>query len=264
MHYYSFRINDHAAETGHLSLVEDAIYRRLIDLYFRTEKPLQDDAQELARLIRARGHEEEIKSVLKEFFYLKKTGWYHPRCDEQLSTFKAKSEKARNSAKSRWSKDDANAERSQCERIADAKRAHCDRNAEAMLTNNHEPITNNHEPITKNQEEKTSKKAPRVPRASVSRPEDVPQQIWDDWIRVRGRVPLTQTAWGVILSEAEKAGVTPAKAVEISAGHGWRGFKAEWLQNKARGKRTDDLAAMDYAPAATASAGFTAGSVWDS
>jgi uncharacterized protein YdaU (DUF1376 family) len=256
MHYYSFRINDHAAETGHLSLIEDAIYRRLIDLYFRTEKPLQDDAQELARLIRARDHENEIKNVLREFFVLKKAGWYHAGCDEQLSGFKAKSDKARNSAKKRWSGIDADAMPTQCERIADAMPTHSDRNADAMLTNNHEPITNNHEPITIL--EKTIKKAPRVPRASISRPDDVSPQVWADWMKARGRTPLTETAWSVIVAEATKAGVSPGKAVEIAAGHGWRGFKADWLNRRSGGKISREPSEMSY----EAPEGFAASNTW--
>lgn len=52
-----------------------------------------------------------------------------------------------------------------------------------------------------------------------------------DWLSVRKqkRAPLTVTAWEGIKAEAEKAGLTPAEAVKISAENSWQGFKAEWI-----------------------------------
>lgn len=44
------------------------------------------------------------------------------------------------------------------------------------------------------------------------------------------RQPLTPMAWGLIKTEAAKAGVTPAEAVSEIVSRGWRGFKASWLQ----------------------------------
>lgn len=49
-----------------------------------------------------------------------------------------------------------------------------------------------------------------------------------DWLKVRGK-PLTPTAWNSVVSEAGKAGITPAEAVRIAAENSWRGFKADWL-----------------------------------
>jgi hypothetical protein len=43
------------------------------------------------------------------------------------------------------------------------------------------------------------------------------------------RQPLTPMAWGLIKSEAAKAGVTVADAVSEIVSRGWRGFKAEWM-----------------------------------
>lgn len=45
------------------------------------------------------------------------------------------------------------------------------------------------------------------------------------------RQPLTPMAWGLIKTEAAKAGVTPSDAVTEIVNRGWRGFKAEWLNN---------------------------------
>jgi hypothetical protein len=51
-----------------------------------------------------------------------------------------------------------------------------------------------------------------------------------DWLKAR-KVPLTQTAWVAIEREAEKAGITSAMAVQVSAENTWRGFRADWYEN---------------------------------
>lgn len=49
-----------------------------------------------------------------------------------------------------------------------------------------------------------------------------------DWLKARGKHPLTPTAWELLKDEADKAGITPARAVEICAAKSWRGFDATW------------------------------------
>ena len=40
MNYYPFHIGDYLSATRHLSWEEDAAYRRLLDTYYTTEKPV--------------------------------------------------------------------------------------------------------------------------------------------------------------------------------------------------------------------------------
>ncbi|WP_170935949.1 hypothetical protein [Pandoraea sp. PE-S2R-1] len=63
--------------------------------------------------------------------------------------------------------------------------------------------------------------------------EGVDKQHAKDWLTIRKvkRLPLTQTAWDDIKLEADKAGMTPAQAVECAAKAGWAGFKGSWMQN---------------------------------
>ena len=51
MHYYQFNIGDYAKSTKHLDPIEDLIYRRLLDIYYDTEKPISSDIKKTARLI---------------------------------------------------------------------------------------------------------------------------------------------------------------------------------------------------------------------
>jgi hypothetical protein len=71
---------------------------------------------------------------------------------------------------------------------------------------------------------------PKEPtKVKAERPADCDEQVWKDWMKARGRNALTDTAWGAMLNEASKAGITPAEAVKVCAERGWRGFRADWL-----------------------------------
>lgn len=76
----------------------------------------------------------------------------------------------------------------------------------------------------------------------VSKPEDtlgvkelvavgVDRQHAQDWLKVRKakKTPLTRTAWDLVVQEAEKAGLSVAEAVRISAENSWAGFRASWM-----------------------------------
>jgi len=64
----------------------------------------------------------------------------------------------------------------------------------------------------------------------------VDRQHAKDWITAR-KAALTKTALDAVANEAEKAGVTLAEAVRVSAERGWRGFKAEWYKNLGTGSK---------------------------
>lgn len=80
----------------------------------------------------------------------------------------------------------------------------------------------------------SSAPAPRKQAATVSLgdlvSEGVDAQHGKDWLAVRAKhkAPLTQTAWDGLKDEAAKAGITPARAVQICAEKSWRGFDSTW------------------------------------
>lgn len=158
MNYYEHHIGDYAAATAHLSLLEDAIYSRLLRRYYLQEGPLPADVRQVARLAGARTPEEveTVEVVLAEFFVLAADGWHNKRSDEEIERYQAKQDKARASANARWNKD---AQPSQCERNATAMRTHSDGNA--LQT-----------PDTSNQTEKPKAGAGRTPNGS---------RLPDDW-----------------------------------------------------------------------------------
>ena len=70
INYYEHHIGDYAAATAHLSLIEDAIYSRMLRRYYLQEVPLPADVSQVARLVGARGADEveAVRVVLGEFF----------------------------------------------------------------------------------------------------------------------------------------------------------------------------------------------------
>ena len=67
---------------------------------------------------------------------------------------------------------------------------------------------------------------------NINRPDSVPEQVWNDFIKIRKakKSPLTQTALNGIEREAEEAGWTLDEAITECVTRGWQGFKAEWVQ----------------------------------
>lgn len=104
MNYYNRHIGDYAKDTGHLSMIEDGAYTRMMDVYYGREQPLPLDRDKLYRLVRVRGAAERkaVDDVLAEFFQMSDGGWHHKRCDGEIARANAKSEKARQSADARW------------------------------------------------------------------------------------------------------------------------------------------------------------------
>lgn len=134
MNYYEHHLGDYVRDTVHLSMLEDAAYRRLLDAYYTREKPLPADVKECWKLARAQSKQEReaVEYVLREFFFLTEEGHTQQRADREISRFKDKQEKARRSANARWSKDSEQSEGSAFEGAGDMRthmRTHSDGNA---------------------------------------------------------------------------------------------------------------------------------------
>lgn len=131
MNYYPHHIGDYLRDTAHLSLVEHGAYRRMLDVYYATEKPLPRAQAQIYRLVGAKNNAEKlaVDVVLGEFWIESEAGWKNTRADSEIAKAQEKSEKARTSAGHRW----------HSEGNANALRPHSEGNA----PNNQEPIANN-------------------------------------------------------------------------------------------------------------------------
>jgi uncharacterized protein YdaU (DUF1376 family) len=147
MNYYEHHLGDYMRDTAHLSLIEDAVYRRLIDAYYAREAPLPKELSECCKLARIskKVERDAVQYVLKEFFVLAEDGYRQKRCDEVIAKYKDKKNKAKASAEARWG----------------ACQSDSERNASAMRTHSEGNAPNNQTPVTSNQEEAQS--ASRAP-----------------------------------------------------------------------------------------------------
>jgi uncharacterized protein YdaU (DUF1376 family) len=206
MHYYQFHIGDYMSHTRHLSIYEDLAYRRLLDFYFLHEQPIKH--RDVARQIGMREHEEDVLTVLNEFFLSTPEGFVNPRADKEIQQYKEYSEAGKRGAAKRWGTP-PNGE------------AISPPNAPPIATNNHKPITNNHKP----KKEKAT---------VVACPDFVEQQVWDDFLSIRKakNAPMSKTALKAIELEAKKAGWSLNTAISESVSRGWQSFKAEWVKEK--------------------------------
>ena len=85
---------------------------------------------------------------------------------------------------------------------------------------------------------------PSKPKTKVERPDDVPEQVWDDWLALRRakKAPCSKTALTRFRSEASKAGLSLSEAMEIAVQNGWQGFQAAWVANRgANGQKINPI-----------------------
>ena len=129
MHFYQFHIGDYKSHTHHLSLIEDLAFRRLLDHYYLHEAPIKQ--RDIARQIGMKDNEQEVLTVLNEFFISTDQGFINPRADEEIAKYRKFSEDGKKGAAKRWHKG-TNGE------------AYSPPIATPIATNNQEPITNNH------------------------------------------------------------------------------------------------------------------------
>ena len=136
MHYFSFHIGDYKSHTHHLTLMEDLAFRRLLDHYYLHEHPIKQ--RDIARQIGMRDQEQDVLTVLNEFFVSTETGFINPRADKEIAGYRLMSEAGKRGADKRWAKP------SDSPPIAPPSPPLTPPNS------NHEPVTINHKPIDTN------------------------------------------------------------------------------------------------------------------
>jgi uncharacterized protein YdaU (DUF1376 family) len=143
MHYYQFNIGDYLSHTRHLDLLEDLAYRRLLDLYYLHERPLNSDATLVAKQIGMRDEAATVRDVLNEFFEHTEEGYVSSRIEKEIAHFRSKIEQASKAGK------------------ASAERRSNARSTDVQPTNNQEPITKKQE--TSSVSKDTGVKTPKTP-----------------------------------------------------------------------------------------------------
>jgi uncharacterized protein YdaU (DUF1376 family) len=209
MHYYSFNIGDYASHTRHLSPIEDLAYRRLLDLYYLHEQPLNERSTTVARLINLRDNQVEVQAILEEFFELVEgTGWINQRADDEIAKYHGKLQAASRAGK------------------ASAEKRLNARSTDVQPNKNQEPITIKQETVVKTK--------------PMSPPDGVNPAIWADFLVIRKakKAPVTAAAIAGIEREARKAQWSLEKALVECCARGWAGFKAEWVNKEQNQNKT--------------------------
>lgn len=213
MFYYQFNIGDYKSHASHLTLMEDLAYRRLLDLYYLSEKPLPNSIESVARKIGMSDYIGDVEMVLLEFFECidpedrEDSGWINKRADKEISVYKGFSDAGKRGAANRWSKG------------GDSPPI-----APPIATKNQEPRTNKQKTNSKN-----------ISASALLASLGVCDSVACDWIAVRKskNAAITKTALEGIAREAAKAGMSVEGALKVCCERGWSGFKASWVLDKA-------------------------------
>lgn len=173
MNYYQFHISDWALHTSHLTLQEEAVYRRLLDFYYDTEKPIPKETKPVIRRLRLTEYSDLVGSILEEFFTLEEDGWHNNRADIEIADYHAKAGRARENGRKGG--------RPPKENQGSETQPVLPRNPEGTGSKaNQEPRTINQEPLTKNQEPDTPPSSQATPQAKPAKGE-YPEWFEEIW-----------------------------------------------------------------------------------
>ena len=229
MHYYQFNIGDYAKATRHLTNLEDLAYRRLIELYYDTEKPLENEPKKLARLINMRENIAEIEAVLSDFFVLSEAGFYQSRIESEIEKFHAKADSARvngkkggrpKKPKQNPTETQAKPKKTQPVKSANPEKSGSKANQEPR-TKNQEPITNVLAPLLKigmSESQAIDCQAIRTKNAKTAKAAKITERIAGSLANEFDSGFSANFTFDQMLAEWELAG--------------WQSFKFEWFLNR--------------------------------
>jgi len=204
MHYFPFHIGDYKSHTHHLNMIEDLAYRRLLDHYYLHEVPIKQ--REIARQIGMRDNEQEVLSVLDEFFVSTDEGFINPKADKIIANYHEMVAAGKRGAAKRWlTPPDSHP------------------NAHPNALPNATPIaTINHKP------------KPSNTATSVAPPEGVSEEVWQEFIKHRKakKAAVTSLVIQGIAKEATQAGWSLEDALKEVVVRNWQSFKADWVKDK--------------------------------
>lgn len=225
MNFYKRFMGDIQAKTGHLSLAEFGAYDRLLDHVYSTEQPLPGDKARCYGIARAMSKQDRgaVDAVLAEFFVLTPAGYEQARAAEMIAEAQPKIAAARENGKKGGRPPKPKVTETQQKPTGFSTETQTEPNAEpnAKASQNQNQI-----PSSQSSEGEARK------RAAVPRPDDVEQQTWDDWkaLRAKKRADVTATTLKGARSEAQKAGISLQRFLEIWCLRGSQGLEAAWLK----------------------------------
>lgn len=216
MHIHTIQLNIEALEGGiqHMDATEFGAYMSLLICCYKSNNRLLDDDKRLSRMARVSMRIwKKIKPIVLEKFIISNGYVSHARVQKELDKYQKLSLKNRDNALKNNKSGQPVASQSHSQKRAN--------------TNNNKQITNNN-----------NNNIPPLPPKGVNRPDDVSEQVWNDFVkhRKKKKADITETALNRIQSQAAQAGWGMDDALAECVARGWTGFKAEWVNEKGKGK----------------------------
>lgn len=223
MNFYPFHPGDYVLRTAHLEPLEDLAYRRLLDLYYVNEGPIQGDAASIARLIRMRSNAAEVGEVLREFFVEDAEGWRHSHCDEVIEQYQAKARIAAENGKRGGRPRKAPAKQEDADPKQPAPEAQPRGNPEetqSVISANPEESGSqtNQEPITNNQNQEDQELC--APPAHAPAAGDLFARFWALYPRKQDKAKA-QKAWAKLKVDADLFAMIAKGLAAQAASHDW-------------------------------------------
>lgn len=256
MNYFPFHIGDYASATRHLSWDEDCAYRRLLDVYYTQEKAIPKERAYRLVVATSKAQREAVDAVLAEFFIETPDGWTHERCEAELDAMRVK--QAAQEAKDTHETDRMRRYRERRAAMFDALRVHgivpawdlpvkelqrlydatCNAPETPPATHlQREQVVSAESPATAISTNTNTNTSIKEKSASApSRPEDVAEQVWKDWLQLRKtkKASVTPTVIAQARKEAAKAQMSLDAFLAVWCARGSQGLMADWLKPNER------------------------------
>jgi hypothetical protein len=214
--------------------MEDLAFRRLLDHYYLHQSPIKQ--REIARQIGMRDFEQDVLTVLEEFFISTDDGYINPRADKEIKAFV---EHQATSAYGAFIRDNptlkSNADKQSFVQhymagtigiYIESIKASCVLDVPITPTSTTRDATNSQEPLTINHKPKKEK------ATVVACPLEVKEQVWQDWLTLRKmkKAPVTETVVDSAQKEAAKANMSFNDFLVVWCRRGSQGLEADWLK----------------------------------
>lgn len=240
MHWYKFHIGDYRSDTSHLSNEEDLAYRRILDIYYDTEKPIPANMEWIVRRIKI--NSTSVEPVLNDFFTLVDGFYYHNRCDEEIELYNEFLLKQSNSGKA------SALSRKQRKEKRLNQRSTSVQPEGNQIQPNQEPVTTNHQPIKRDSYESL----PANFQLSEYRDESIRFSVWWAEELKPGTIkdnPTNRAKWAHVWFHLRETDGR-ANGAEMSEAIMWARSEPFWSTNfmspmKLREKDKSGIAYMD-------------------
>lgn len=225
MNYYGFHVGDYRSATMHLTNEEDLAYRRVLDWYYDTEKPIPLETQWVARRLRI--EVKDLETVLNDFFTRTDDGWVNERCAHEIEVYHQSAEKNRANGRKGGRPKKVNLPENEAKTNPNETQENPVGFQSVANTNPVQPTgkaTRNQEPITSNTPIPPTQASGAVspkPAAAVSLP------AWLTTIKAMGEQPIPET--DPVFDYADQAGI-PMDMLRLC----WVEFRSRYSEPNAK------------------------------